>query len=88
MTPAELKEIRTLMRCTQSAMADLVGLSLRGYEELEAGRTEIRRIHENAVKWAQMLTGFNFGKFELLPQEAQSLILDFRDTAPRAEWIK
>lgn len=69
MTPADLKAIRQQFGYTKPMMADRIGLSLRAYEEIEAGRSEIRTIHINAIKWVQTNLAWEAGKPELLPEE-------------------
>lgn len=41
--------IRKNFGATQAEMADAMGMSLRGYEELEAGRVSLRKVHRLAA---------------------------------------
>jgi transcriptional regulator with XRE-family HTH domain len=45
-----LKEERSDLGLTQSQMAEALGMSLRGYQDLEAGKSEYRKIHQLAVE--------------------------------------
>ncbi len=48
----QLHTYRLILQTTQSNMAHLMGIALRTYEELEAGRTAIRELHLNAARYA------------------------------------
>jgi len=47
-----LLAIRRGLQQNQRQMADLMGLPLRTYEDLEAGRSQVRPIHLNAARYA------------------------------------
>src|SRR5712671_5997665 len=52
MTPDELVAFRKNAEMTQAGLAELIGLSLRGYQELESGNTPIRPLHVLAIERA------------------------------------
>lgn len=58
MTNADLKELRQSTKLTQANFAAMMGVPTRTYEDLEAGRSEVRQIHINAALWA-VLTCFS-----------------------------
>lgn len=47
-----LEGIRRSLNQNQREMAELMGLPLRTYEDLEAGRSEVRPVHLNAARYA------------------------------------
>lgn len=49
----DLKNIRIYSGSTQSQMAEAMGLPLRTYEDLEAGRSQLRPVHEKAALYAK-----------------------------------
>ncbi len=49
MTPEQLIERRKRFQYTQSEMADILGLTLRGYQKLEAQDEPIRASYEMAL---------------------------------------
>ncbi|KQY23682.1 hypothetical protein ASD31_22075 [Rhizobium sp. Root482] len=72
----ELKDLRNCLGLTQSAMAAKIGLSLRGYEELEAGRSQVKDLHLFAARYAAFMHVINMGRTDDLPS-------DLRDVAER-----
>lgn len=54
MTPIDIKTLRGRMDATQAEMARLIGLSLRAYQDLEAGSSQIKRYHLLAMERASM----------------------------------
>ncbi len=55
MTTLSLQDIRHRMGVTQSAMAQSMGVPLRTYEDLEAGRSTVRPVHLQAARYAAVL---------------------------------
>lgn len=49
-----LQKLRTEIGATQAEMASTMGMPLRTYEDIEAGRSAFRPIHERAVYYAAM----------------------------------
>ena len=47
-----LRKMRSGALLTQARMAELMGVPLRTYEDLEAGRSTVRKIHANAALFA------------------------------------
>lgn len=56
LTPESLRNLRRGLGLTQTALADAIGLSLRAYQDLESGKSEIRKLHELAIRHV-MATG-------------------------------
>ena len=48
---SDLIAARKEARLTQKEMAELIGLSLSAYQDLENGRSGFRKLHINAAKW-------------------------------------
>lgn len=47
-----LRNWRELLKLSKPAFAKEMGVSLRAYEELEAGRTEVRHVNMQAARYA------------------------------------
>jgi len=73
MTPSELRKVREDLGYTKPVMAELIGLSLRGYEEIEAGRSELRLIHANAT--VGMLLNHYADRKGRMPQFFEALLI-------------
>jgi hypothetical protein len=52
MTPPDIVALRKSLRLGQVAMADHIGMSLRGYQALESGESPIRSLHILAMERA------------------------------------
>lgn len=52
MTPGELFSLRKRLDLTQAGLAELMGLSLRAYQDLEGGKSPIRILHVLALERA------------------------------------
>jgi transcriptional regulator with XRE-family HTH domain len=52
MTPKDVISLRKSLELGQAAMADLIGMSLRGYQSLESGESPIRPLHILAMERA------------------------------------
>jgi len=48
----DLKQFRTARQLTQRQLADAMGMPLRTYEDLEAGRVELRPVHISAARYS------------------------------------
>ena len=48
-----LHDLRATLKLSQAKMASLMGISCRGYEELEAGRSTVKEMHLKAAKYCQ-----------------------------------
>lgn len=62
----DLTELRQALELTKPQMADMMGMSLRGYEELEAGRSEVKKLHYFAAC---------FGAIELMNHDTRKAAL-------------
>lgn len=47
-----LRDLRTGANLTKPAFAEAMGVPLRTYEDLEAGKSQVKAIHMNAAYWA------------------------------------
>jgi len=77
MTPAELIERRKAFGYNQTQMADVLGLSLRGYQKIEAGDGEVRRVYELAIAQIGLELAIEQNNPMLAPQSARKMALDF-----------
>lgn len=50
----DLKAFREQLGVTQAVMSDAMGMPLRSYQDIEAGKNPIRPIHVCAAKWANI----------------------------------
>jgi DNA-binding XRE family transcriptional regulator len=51
MDHVELREARRKLGMTQTELADVLGLSMRALQEIEAGRSPVRKMLGLAMKW-------------------------------------
>lgn len=49
MTPDDLKKLRSEAGLTQGQLADQLGMSLRAFQDLEAGKAAVREVHRLAL---------------------------------------
>lgn len=49
MNREELRELRKMLRLSQAQMAQRMGMPLRSYEDIEAGRNPVRPVHQRAA---------------------------------------
>lgn len=67
---------------TQSQFASAMGVPLRTYEDLEAGKATIRPVHEAAACWALVtLAADDPLKMGFLPLEIEAVIRRLTDAA-------
>lgn len=72
MTGAELKALRRAMGITQTTMAQRLGISLRGYQDIEAKDDEaIREVHQLAVERIAITAAASAGNPMLAPAAAR-----------------
>jgi DNA-binding XRE family transcriptional regulator len=74
--PEDLIAIRKGLDFTQTAMADLLGMSLRAYQALEAGESTVRPIHILAAERAAMMNAVLKGSPMLAPESVRADALD------------
>ncbi|WP_174075540.1 helix-turn-helix domain-containing protein [Rhizobium rhizogenes] len=72
----ELVEYRQMAGVTQEVMARHMGLPLRTYENIEAGRVEFRPVHANAARWALVEITVAHDDARWLPQGIADRIMD------------
>lgn len=70
----QLREIRQAFGVSQNIFASHMGLPLRTFEDLEAGRTATREIHIRAAFWAAMELASDMAMPGALPQDVQHLV--------------
>lgn len=70
----DLKTLRTDMGVSQKAMALAMGLPLRTYEDIEAGRSALRPVHRAAACFAAMDMAEKAGTPEKLPGFLRGLV--------------
>jgi transcriptional regulator with XRE-family HTH domain len=72
MTSEELIAFRKNTECTQAELANLIGLSLRAYQELESSNTSIRAVHVLALERAAEKIAVARSNPMLAPQNVRS----------------
>lgn len=75
MTSAELTALRKELGLTQSQMAEYLGLKLRAYQDLEAGKSEVRKVHDEAAAMASLRIAVERGNPMLALPEVRRLAL-------------
>jgi DNA-binding XRE family transcriptional regulator len=74
--PAPLKSLRTeTLKKTQAEMADAMGMSLRGYQDIEADdKNPVRAIHVKAALFAMIQFAADDGGYNALPFDLGELV--------------
>lgn len=67
MTPDELIERRKKMLMTQAQLAELLGMSLRGYQKLESGESPIKLVYGLAMDRAALMLAVARGEVDVAP---------------------
>lgn len=75
MTSEELITLRKAFGITQTEMAERIGLKLRAYQDLEAGKSEVRKIHDEAVAMVSLHIAVERGNPMLALPEVRKLAL-------------
>jgi DNA-binding XRE family transcriptional regulator len=70
----ELHRIRLELQVTQAAMADTMGVPIRTYEDLEAGRAKLRQVHLNAAWFAAIVFASQEGGLDRLPPDIGQIV--------------
>lgn len=70
----ELEMLRRSIEITQAEMAKMIGISVRGYEELEAGRSQVKDLHLFAARYAAIQRAMDFGKMLELPKDLREFV--------------
>lgn len=73
MTPADLRDWRKSADLSQGQLAMAIGLSLRQYQEIEAGATALRPLHRNALEHVSLKLAVERGSLDLAFPAARSL---------------
>lgn len=83
-TNLTLSQIRNGIGVTQQQMADAMGMPLRSYQDIEAGKNPVRPIHLQAAAFA-MVTMLAQGKVEWdrLPWHVQEAVRGGAEKIPR-----
>lgn len=70
-----LKDLRNLVPLSQAGFAQEMGVPLRTYEDLEAGRSQVRAVHINAAIWAVIKTAAREDVATIvLPNDIQAVV--------------
>ncbi|TGP28216.1 XRE family transcriptional regulator [Mesorhizobium sp. M2D.F.Ca.ET.232.01.1.1] len=67
LTPSELVALRAELGLTQTEMADEIGLKLRAYQDLEGGKSPIRKLHTLAIERVALARAVIEGRTNLMP---------------------
>lgn len=67
LTPSELVALRAELGLTQTEMADEIGLKLRAYQDLEGGKSPIRKLHILAIERVALARAVIEGRTKLMP---------------------
>ena len=78
----QLFTVRNEFNATQAQMAMFMGVPLRTYEDLEAGRAKIRTIHTRALDRAIMEMARHNDCADKLPLDLKKLIKDLAAKLP------
>lgn len=70
----EIETIRKSLELSQGAMAVLMGLSVRAYEELASGRTQVRHLHVAAARYGAIEYAVDQNRTEVLPDHLREFI--------------
>ncbi|MDX3973278.1 helix-turn-helix transcriptional regulator [Shinella sp.] len=71
----DLKATRTDVGLTQQQMADAMGMPLRSYQDIEAGKNPVRPIHIKAASWALVENASKGGGYNALPVEIGEIVV-------------
>ena len=76
MTPQDLVTLRKLLDLTQAEMASDIGLSVRAYQDVEAGASKLRLIHALAAERVALALAVERGNPMLAPAGVRRQALD------------
>lgn len=71
----ELRGIRAGLNISQAKMADCMGLPLRTYEDIEAGRAKVRPVHLKAAYFAVIEFAAEHNGYSDLPPDLAQIVL-------------
>lgn len=72
--PTDLKDFRVSFGATQHRMAQLMGMPLRSYQDIEAGANPVRPIHVKAALFAAIVLAAEGNGYRDLPFELGELV--------------
>lgn len=72
--PTELRALRAGLNVSQAKMADYMGVPIRTYEDLEAGRSTVRPVHLKAAYFALIQYAAENNGYADLPLELGELV--------------
>jgi hypothetical protein len=85
----ELEAIRASLGVTQPVFSQLMGVPLRTYEDLAAGKAAVRDVHVAAARYAALrFAAQTTIPWEKLPEEVRTILFRLRNTIPRPEFGK
>ena len=76
MTVEDLKAFREAAKLTQSGMADLMGLGLSAYQDLESGLSKLKVRHQLAIERASLRLAVERGDINLAMASVRRDALD------------
>ena len=71
MTTEEAIALRKALGLTQNDMAIELGMNIRSWQEIEAGRTKLKRIHELALERVALNIGVGNKMIEVVPAKVR-----------------
>lgn len=74
-----LRSLRQAFGVTKAKFASYMGVPLRTFEDLEAGRSPLRRIHRRAIERAVLQLAADDKKSESLPPHLHQLIAELSE---------
>ena len=77
MTCDELYMLRKSLKLTQAEFANRMGLKLRAYNEIERGRSPLRKIHELAIGRVALAAGSLCAPPDVLQDALALSLLDY-----------
>lgn len=80
--PTDLRTFRTSYGKTQVEMAEAMGLTLRGYQDIEGGRNPVRAIHVKAALFAALVFSDGNGGRDNLPLDLGELVRRVYECVP------
>lgn len=75
----DLAELRKAFGVTQERFSSLMGLPIRTYEDIEAGRSRLRDVHIRAAQYAAMQLAADGHNPRALPEGLQTMARNLVD---------
>jgi predicted transcriptional regulator len=75
----DLKRFRSCFDVSQAYFASQMGMPLRTYEDLEAGRAQVKPVHIRAAEMALYQIAFDRMEFDALPEKQKIILRGLKD---------